>query len=159
MPHKDPAARKAYRAKRYARTAEASKAETKAWRKANKAKHLAYVKDYFAKHPNLYAEMQRAHNLKKFGITTEDYDRMHADQRGLCAICGEPERIRHTNRLGEKGNVLRLAVDHCHKTLVVRGLLCRTCNQILGRWDDNPERFEAAARYLRRPRETKRKGK
>lgn len=80
----------------------------------------------------------------KFGLTEEAYASMLAGQLGLCAICGQPE----TNN-GRSGAVKPLAIDHDHKSGKVRGLLCDNCNQALGRMEDDPERLEAAARYLR----------
>jgi recombination endonuclease VII len=56
-----------------------------------------------------------------FGIDNADYDRMLLHQKGLCAICSRP---------CPTGK--RLAVDHCHKTHKVRGLLCAHCNRNLG---------------------------
>lgn len=55
-----------------------------------------------------------------------------------CEICGK----------GPEG--VSTVIDHCHATRVIRGVLCTTCNGVLGLFRDDPERFEAAARYLRR---------
>lgn len=73
---------------------------------------------------------------KRFGITLEDYDRLMVRQNGLCAICG---------KTCSRG---RLAVDHCHKTGRVRGLLCRKCNIILGNIGDNINWIKKAEVYL-----------
>ena len=73
----------------------------------------------------------RAMNLKKYGLTPEQYEDMHERQNGQCASCGEPERGR--NQYGP----LRLAVDHDHATGVVRGLLCMRCNRALGMLGDS----------------------
>lgn len=73
---------------------------------------------------------------KRFGITLDEYERMLAAQGGLCAVCGGRCR---------RG---RLSVDHCHKTGRVRGLLCRSCNIILGLMQDNPEWLRQAEVYL-----------
>src|SRR6266568_3888854 len=51
--------------------------------------------------------------MRKFGISREQYDAMEAAQGGVCAICKEPCC---TGR--------ELAVDHCHTTKIIRGLLC-----------------------------------
>ena len=75
----------------------------------------------------------------RYGITVEDYDQMLADQDGRCAICGTDEP--------GSGNV-KWAVDHCHDSLKVRGLLCTTCNTGLGYFKDDPQRLRAAAEYL-----------
>lgn len=74
--------------------------------------------------------------LAKFGLTPDDYYRLYADQDGVCAICrkAEPER--------------RLAVDHCHSTDKVRGLLCRKCNMGIGLLGDDPKVIARAHSYL-----------
>ena len=58
----------------------------------------------------------------KYGITVEQYDQMMDEQGGTCKIC---KSLDPTGR--------RLAVDHCHETGRVRGLLCPSCNTALGR--------------------------
>jgi Recombination endonuclease VII len=82
----------------------------------------------------------RACLLKKYGLTIETYDLILAAQDGRCAICQCVPRTR------------RLAVDHCHKTNAVRGLLCTRCNhKLLGAAHDKPEILDRAAAYLRHP--------
>lgn len=78
--------------------------------------------------------------LKQFGITAAQYDDMLAQQDGRCAIC----RAEFSDRRGH-----RLAVDHCHETGVVRGLLCANCNQGIGKFGDRPDLLDGAALYLR----------
>ncbi|MCY0941895.1 endonuclease VII domain-containing protein [Streptomyces antarcticus] len=72
-----------------------------------------------------------------YGLSAEDYDRIFEAQNGRCAICRETR----------KNN---LAVDHCHKTEAIRGLLCARCNgQLLARGArDRPEVLRRAAEYL-----------
>lgn len=41
-----------------------------------------------------------------------------------------------------------LVVDHCHKSGVVRGLLCDRCNSGVGLFCDNPRTMDFAAKYL-----------
>jgi hypothetical protein len=41
-----------------------------------------------------------------------------------------------------------LAIDHCHKTGKIRGLLCKNCNQGLGQFKDNIDLLLSAAKYL-----------
>lgn len=74
---------------------------------------------------------------RKFGINLDQYNALLALQGGVCAICGKKD-----NR--------RLAVDHCHATKKVRGLLCSGCNISVGRFDDSPELLRSAIAYLRR---------
>lgn len=87
--------------------------------------------------------------VKKYGITLKDYDRMLAEQKGGCRLCGiTPE---------EQGK--RLAVDHAHDCCpyrrdgrtcgkCIRGLLCEDCNLGLGKFKDNPNLLRGAADYL-----------
>jgi len=63
-------------------------------------------------------------------------------QNGKCAIC-EGTDGGHRN-----GEPKALAVDHNHKTGKVRGLLCESCNQGIGKLKDSPETCRKAADYL-----------
>jgi len=77
----------------------------------------------------------------KFGISLCDYEKLLKKQRGRCAIC----------RTATPGtNTIHFAVDHCHKTGMIRGLLCQKCNRGLGHFDDRPKLFDKAAEYLRK---------
>lgn len=75
--------------------------------------------------------------LRRRGTDQEEFDRMFAEQGGVCAICGRAGTSRK-----------RLAVDHCHRTKRVRGLLCDPCNTALGLFGDDIERLHGAIRYL-----------
>ena len=58
---------------------------------------------------------------KLYGKSLAWYNEQLARQGGGCAICQR------------KPGRLRLAVDHNHRTSIVRGLLCMTCNRkVLG---------------------------
>lgn len=78
-----------------------------------------------------------------FGVTDEQYNQMFSDQDGKCAICGT-----HRDDLR-----VALSLDHCHKTQVIRGLLCTKCNLGLGYFNDNVDSLTAAIAYLQIPRE------
>lgn len=78
----------------------------------------------------------------RYGIGAAEYDAMLADQGGCCAICGLPETVLRNSV------AMKLAVDHCHTTATVRGLLCGDCNNGLGRFKDDPELLRRAAAYL-----------
>jgi hypothetical protein len=69
----------------------------------------------------------------------EEYDALLDEQGHVCAICGGDD--------GERN----LAVDHCHTSGVVRGLLCSNCNKALGLLRDDTARLAAAIAYLKRP--------
>lgn len=83
----------------------------------------------------------RAYNLKaSFGITLDDYEALRIIQEGACAICKES-----TAKAPRGGN---FAVDHCHRTGVIRGLLCFPCNAGVGNFRDDPEVIKKAITYL-----------
>lgn len=77
--------------------------------------------------------------IRNYGITLDQYEQMFLDQDGKCAICGQSES--HPEKK-------RLAVDHCHKTGKIRGLLCNKHNRILGTLGDSVEELERAIDYL-----------
>ena len=78
------------------------------------------------------------HYLYRYGITVEDYDAMFEEQKGCCAICRT-----HSDKFTR-----RLAVDHCHTTGTVRGLLCVNCNVGLGNFKDDIENLYRSISYL-----------
>lgn len=81
--------------------------------------------------------------LAKYGLTVEQYEAILAAQGGRCAICREENKSPNVK-------YVPLCVDHCHDTGKFRGLLCNKCNLGMGNFDDDPERMEAAAEYVRR---------
>lgn len=72
--------------------------------------------------------------LSKFNLTEEQYKELGDS---ACHICGA---LCKTGR--------RLAVDHCHVTGKIRGLLCANCNRALGMFQDNITIVKAAVSYL-----------
>jgi hypothetical protein len=50
------------------------------------------------------------------------------------------------HRKGQSLDVV--AVDHCHKSGQIRGLLCNACNKGLGLFKDSPIILEKAIKYL-----------
>ena len=82
---------------------------------------------------------QRTDFMNKFGINFDQYDTMLAEQHGVCAICQKKDIC---DRL--------LAVDHCHITKKVRGLLCTNCNMALGKFQDSIEYLKKAVEYMER---------
>ena len=91
------------------------------------------------------AHRSRKHNLKKYGLTVEDYDRMLKEQNGKCLICLSEEACRTYASYS-------LFVDHCHETGKVRGLLCHHCNSGLGHFKDSEELLKKAIGYLNESR-------
>lgn len=90
-------------------------------------------------------DRRRAQGLEeRYKITIDDYDRMLAAQKGVCAICNKPN-AQIDNRTGKNR---RLHVDHDHETGEVRGLLCGLCNVALGLIEMDPERLLGLIKYL-----------
>lgn len=93
--------------------------------------------EFRAKNPRKDA---RKRTLAIYGLTEEDYDVLHTNQRGKCALCGAEE-------LGDSKKK-HLAVDHDHKTGKVRALLCHKCNRGLGHFNDDLELLNKAVAYI-----------
>ena len=96
--------------------------------------------DGYCKAQALRAHVGTSHRHKAPAGT---YEALLAAQGGRCAICGTDT----------PGTIQRFfALDHDHVTGAIRGLLCYRCNIGIGNLGDDPDRLEAAARYLRRLR-------
>ena len=65
-----------------------------------------------------------------------EYEELLIKQNNRCAICGVENEIS------------KLAIDHNHKTLEVRGLLCHECNSGIAYFDENTEYLAKAMIYL-----------
>jgi len=85
----------------------------------------------------------KAHHLRQYGLTIEQYEQMEEYQDHKCKICGKEESTLDKNK-----NVKRLAIDHDHNTGQIRGLLCSPCNTALGGFKDNIDSLKRAILYL-----------
>lgn len=77
---------------------------------------------------------------RHYGIRLVDLERMIRAQENRCGIC-------ETEFTSDK----QTHVDHCHRTGTIRGILCATCNLMLGHAKDDQSRLLAAAQYLEPP--------
>ena len=75
----------------------------------------------------------------KYNLSIEEYEFILTAQNNCCKICSSTVPGVRINRFH---------VDHCHKTNVVRGLLCEKCNMALGHLRDDPALLRKAADYL-----------
>lgn len=79
-------------------------------------------------------EQIMAYNLmKNYKLTVADYNDMVMTQCGLCAVCGEGEKVLDPRT----GNVKKLAVHHNHNTGKIIALCCAECNMGMGKLKDN----------------------
>ena len=102
-----------------------------------------YQREWRKLHPKTYTEeekqIKREKALeKRYGVSQEEYEQWQIIQNHSCAICG----------LHEQESPKALAVDHCHITGIIRGLLCSNCNRAIGLLKDTPALLRAAADYL-----------
>lgn len=82
------------------------------------------------------ARLRRIRDLKaKYNTTIEKWNELLAKQGGKCACC---QGALHA----------RPALDHCHETLAIRGILCSECNTGIGKLGDNVEGLQRAETYL-----------
>jgi hypothetical protein len=85
-------------------------------------------------------ERARQYHLKtRYGMTEQDFEDLLASQDYSCAVCRSTEPA---------GRWRGWHVDHDHDTGEVRGILCTSCNWVLGYAKDDPEVLVAAAAYL-----------
>lgn len=78
-----------------------------------------------------------------YGLTEKDYRKMYQDQSGSCSIC-----LEKISNIFEEDLVKSQAIDHCHTTGKIRGLLCRQCNTALGMLKDNVDSARRLVKYL-----------
>ena len=75
---------------------------------------------------------------KKFGVSVEE---IMSRRSRPCEICGSGGVKRHGR--------IECHVDHNHTTGQLRGSLCESCNQGLGKFKDSKELLLKAANYLK----------
>ena len=94
--------------------------------------------NYVKHRPDKCSESDRKQHLKKYNLTPEGYNALFEKQSGACIGCE-----RHQVEFDRK-----LSVDHDHVSGRVRGLLCVTCNLILGYAKDDPYVLNNLIDYL-----------
>lgn len=92
--------------------------------KSTKDGHTVYCKPCFNKNT------RNAKNLKRYGLSTEEIDKLKVSG---CELCG-------TN--------INLHIDHNHDTGEFRGILCTNCNRGIGHLKDSPDLLRKAIAYL-----------
>lgn len=76
---------------------------------------------------------------QRYGIGLGEYNDIFNGQGSSCAIC-------ESKYSGRKNS--GFVVDHCHKTQVVRGILCHPCNAAIGLFKDKIVNLNKAINYL-----------
>ena len=80
------------------------------------------------------ADFRDRERARRYGLSLEEFRAILERQGNACAICRQ--------------SGVRLYIDHCHVTRMVRRLLCGKCNTGLGFFRDDPLLLRAAADYL-----------
>lgn len=112
----------------------------KNYREKNKVKLSLKNKRYCEANVEKLRKHRKVYKLKsKYDITVEQYNLILDKQNGCCNICK-----RHHSEFKQA-----LAVDHDHTTGIVRGLLCRNCNQSLGTFNDSIDTLMNAVEHLK----------
>lgn len=108
--------------------------EVKAWR-------ADYAKRYRKKNAKkLQKANDERHLLRHYGMSLKDYYKLLKEQNYSCALC---------EKAFEKGG-RKPAVDHCHKTGKIRGIIHPCCNTLLGQAGDDISVLELAIKYLQK---------
>ena len=102
----------------------------------NTEKRKADMKLYYAKNEE-YSYGRGI--VSKYGIDLVEYNKLLVKQKHSCYICKK-----HKDTFKK-----RLCVDHNHKTGKVRGLLCASCNYVLGHSKDSVRILKTMIKYLK----------
>jgi hypothetical protein len=79
--------------------------------------------------------------MQSYGLTGfDEFDALWRRCKGECEICGRPLEQDDRNT----------AIDHDHKTLQARGILCSSCNTGIGGLQDSIDMLKNAIKYLER---------
>ena len=88
------------------------------------------------------------HYRKKYGLSTAQVIQMHEERDYKCDICNgnqPPRKVGKTSYISDT-----MAIDHCHKSGKIRGLLCHVCNTFLGAVKDDTRILKKMINYLER---------
>lgn len=113
--------------------------------KLYRPKYIEQAKEYMKEYNNSEehkkkkaGQSRRNHLSKNYGISVEEYNLLFEKQEGRCLICHK-----HQSELKRS-----LYVDHNHESGEVRGLLCASCNFLLGCAKDDINILLEAIKYL-----------
>lgn len=81
---------------------------------------------------------------KRQGIDPDKAEAYFLEHHGLCDLCGKDV----------EANGKALAIDHCHETGDIRGMLCSNCNRGIGLLQHDWELLNRASKYVMKWRDT-----
>jgi hypothetical protein len=89
------------------------------------------------RHEKRLQARKRSRLRHMYGITPQQHDQMLEAQGYLCALCG-----------CELTADAVPSVDHSHETDIIRGIVCRKCNLMIGLAEDDPKILYLGIKYL-----------
>ena len=102
---------------------------------SNRSRRNERLREWRRRNPDAArAKDLRARLMRKYGLTPTEVDELRSEQGDRCLLCDATDR--------------ELVVDHCHVTGRVRGLLCRSCNTIVGQVELAPVLLDRLPDYL-----------
>ncbi len=75
--------------------------------------------------------------LIRYRLDDKAYEALLQSQDYSCGVCTKP-----------LSDVKKIAIDHCHETGDIRGILCSPCNVAIGMLGDNISGLQKAIKYL-----------
>lgn len=116
------------------------------WRNINRDDYNKKRLEWAHTHAERRTKQSRSsHLMSKFGISLDEYDNLLLKQDYKCAICGK-SLVKLSDVVGRVRT--NLCVDHNHATGKVRGLLCSSCNFVIGHSFENTEILSKTISYL-----------
>ena len=112
---------------------EKQNARSRAYQKAHPElyeKRRDYILDWHKQNPVPGDRKRRNEMRSLYGLSPDDFKRMHDEQQGKCKLCGSEQS--GFKKRAWKWQIGTLSIDHCHDTGRVRGLLCHICNVRIG---------------------------
>jgi hypothetical protein len=92
-----------------------------------------------SRHPEKAKAHDTLKRFRKHGLTETEYTQMIRRQFGRCLLC----EVEFSTLPRSK-----IAIDHCHRTGKVRGILCFACNLFIGHAREDVLSLQRAIRYL-----------
>jgi len=83
----------------------------------------------------------------KYKISKDEIKNLISNHKLNCQICNQ-KILLPNDRVNKKDKKETLCIDHCHITGKVRGLLCQSCNSLLGMSKDDINILHSAIKYL-----------
>lgn len=105
------------------------------WQRENSDKYKEYWESRDKKKRDRYSEEWFKYKAGRYKCSVDELKSMVDESGEVCAICGEFTTV-------------YLAIDHCHETGKIRGLLCTRCNTGLGLFKEDTDRLKSAILYL-----------